>query len=218
MTPSSAKPDWSVYEKFFRRDAHQLLAWGYEDARSEIKSDQEETTITGFIIRAIRKRLNSFDTPEKYVRYAVMEDNPIEGEGREGKERRRLDINIECCKRGPRPQYIFEAKRLRKSSHAIGYYAGDEGLKRFVQGKYATDYPEAAMVGYVQSDTPDYWMKQLSGKLKKDTTGEFGVKEKLGKGIVLPSLPDEWVSKHERTGNTPIVIYHVLLDCSAIAA
>jgi len=36
---TQGKPDVSwitAYDNFFRRDAHQLIAWGYEDARHSI--------------------------------------------------------------------------------------------------------------------------------------------------------------------------------------
>jgi hypothetical protein len=50
------QPDASwiaTYDNFFRRDAHQLLAWGYEDARPIINPTLEETDITGFIAEKI---------------------------------------------------------------------------------------------------------------------------------------------------------------------
>ena len=49
---------WDTYDQSFREDAHQLLAWGYQDARQLITSDREETDITGFITEAIQARLS----------------------------------------------------------------------------------------------------------------------------------------------------------------
>lgn len=59
MTQGKISDDWNyLYDIFFRKDAHQLLAWGYEDARSQINADNEETDITGFIASKIENRLD----------------------------------------------------------------------------------------------------------------------------------------------------------------
>jgi hypothetical protein len=47
----------SSYDYGFRRDAHQLLAWGYQDALAEIHCNLQEEEITGLIVAAIEKRL-----------------------------------------------------------------------------------------------------------------------------------------------------------------
>lgn len=209
------KPDWTVYETYFRRDALQLLAWGHEDARSQILDDLEETEITGYISEAIDKRLMSFTTPARFDRYALKEDNPVPGEGRTGKRRRRLDITIERAQHGPRPRYVFEAKRLHRSSHTIQGYCGKEGLLRFVQGTYAGEYPEAAMVGYLQSDTPAYWIEKLTEVFARDH--ELRISKALSKDVVLDSLVDTWVSEHTREQLDPITLYHVMLVCYSLS-
>jgi hypothetical protein len=204
-------PDWTVYETYFRRDALQLLAWGHKDSRSKILDNLEETEITGLISEAIDKRLTSFTTPARFDRYALKEESPIPGEHRTGKRRRRLDITIERAQRGPRPRYIFEAKRLRRNGHTIKTYCGAEGLLRFVQGTYAAEYPEAAMVGYLQSDTPDYWIARLTEIFSGDR--QFRISKALTKRVVLRSLADTWVSEHLRQQSNPITLYHVMLVC-----
>lgn len=205
------KPDWSVYKACFRRDAFQLLAWGHEDARGKILNDLEETQITGFISEAIDKRLMSFKTPARFDRYGLKEDNPVPSESRTGKQRRRLDIIIERAQRGPRPRYVFEAKRLHRINHGIDKYSGKEGLLRFVQGTYAAEYPEAAMVGYIQSDTPDYWIEKLTKVLAKGD--ELRISKHLSRDVVLKSIPHSWVSEHTRKHLNPITLYHVMLVC-----
>lgn len=205
------KPDWTVYETYFRRDALQLLAWGHEDARPKILNDLEEPDITGFISEAIDKRLMSFRTPARFDRYALKEENPVPGEDRTGKRRRRLDIVIERAQRGPRPRYVFEAKRLHRSGHTIKTYCGEKGLLRFIQGKYATEYPEAAMVGYIQSDTPAHWIEKLTEAFAEDH--ELRISKDLNKEIVLESLTETWVSEHTRENLNPITLYHIMLVC-----
>lgn len=212
---------WSSYDQAFREDAHQLLAWGYNDSRARITSDLEETEITGFIVEAIETRLSSPDIDERFDRYCIKEDNPVPGEGRTGKHRRRLDVIVECSFRPrdkPRPKYVFEAKRLRRPGHPIGDYVGDEGVKRFVYARYAAECPEVAMVGYVQSDDAEYWIERLGEQFDNDSADEFRVREALSKKSVISDLPNEWGSGHLRINETLVAIYHILLDCTSSAA
>jgi hypothetical protein len=214
------QPDASwiaTYDNFFRRDAHQLLAWGYEDARTNINSTLEETEITGFIAEKIDKRFDDPDTPSRFDRYYLGEDKPITGEGRTGKSRRRLDLVVEWSGCKPRPKYVFEAKRLCKNRDPISGYTGNDGLQRFVTGiSYATQYPEAAMIGYIQSDNYEYWIRELTRKFTESNNGLSIIKE-LTQVEVIASLPNELVSQHDRSTGSPMTVYHILLDCSEIS-
>ena len=173
MTQRQPDPNWiATYDSFFRRDAHQLLAWGYEDARTNINPTLEETEITGFIAEKIDKKFDDPDTPSRFERYYLGEDKPITGEGRTGKSRRRLDLVIEWSGCKPRPKYVFEAKRLRKQGYPISKYTGEDGLQPFVYGTaYAAQYPEAAMIGYIQSDNYEYWIRELTRKFTESNNG-----------------------------------------------
>lgn len=204
-----------AYDNRFRQDAHQLLAWGYQDALSQIHSDLVEEEITGFIVEAIEKRLDNPYTPERFDRYSIDEEKPIAVEGRKGKRRRRLDLVVVSGHFRPRPKYIFEAKRLRKNGFPIGEYVGEDGLQCFVKGVYASQYIEAAMVGYDQSGDAIYWEKELRRRFDNDLNNDLCIKQLLQKAQVLSSLNDVWTSEHKREENDSIVIYHIFLDCSA---
>ena len=80
--------------------------------------------------------------------WAVEETRVNDGE-REGKYRRRIDIEIIEHRRGPRPRFRFEAKRLRDSD-SRREYLGHDGLGCFLDGRYAASDPDAGMLGYVQ--------------------------------------------------------------------
>jgi hypothetical protein len=202
-----------AYDYGFRRDAHQLLAWGYQDALQQIHCNLMEEEITGLIVEAIEQRLNDPTTPEKFDRYSVEEEKPISIEGRTGKNRRRLDLVVVSGHSRPRPKYIFEAKRLRKNGYPIGKYVGEDGLQCFSKGVYASQYPEAAMVAYLQSDTASYWEKELKRTINSDLSC---TKQPSVQVSVVESIPDVWVSEHERKQLSSIVIYHIFLDCSTI--
>lgn len=200
----------------FRRDAHQLLSWGHQEALPQIHCDLAEEEITGLIVEGMRAKLKDPTIPERfYDRYSVGEEKPLGVEGRTGKRRRKLDIVVESnLPREIRPEYIFEAKRLRKNGYPIGKYIGKDGLQCFVKGVYASQYPEAAMVGYVQSDATSYWESEL----KRSFNGEpnsVRIIQFLKKAQVLSSIPDVWVSEHERITGSAIAVYHIFLDCSA---
>lgn len=217
MSSKTQEPVWfNTYWPPFRQHVHELLAWGYEDARSRITADHEEEEITGFIAEAIQKRLIASDCPRWCEHYALKENNPVPGKGRTGKRRKVPDFIFELTV-PPRPEYIFEAKRLRQdSSFREGYYF-HKGLVRFLREEYASKYLEAGMIGYIQCDTSDEWVGRLKQYLKHDAEHEskFGLKSSPRDTQVLQAIPQEWISEHLRQTGNEIIIYHVLLNCQS---
>lgn len=209
-------PTWKKYEDYLRRETHQLIAWGYESARLQINSALEEEVITEYIASAIQNRLEDFDSPEFVDNYSIKEENPVREQGKTGKRRRRTDILIEHHKQGlrPRPCYIFESKRLSRTKYLIDKYCGYNGMERFVDERYAKDYPEVGMLGYVQSDTIDYWEIQLQNFLS--TAARLSVQKPLRKITVVPSLTNEWITNHWRISCSPLEVYHIFLDCTSV--
>jgi hypothetical protein len=203
------------YNYGFRRDAYQLLAWGHQDSLPRIHRNLIEEEITGLIVEAIEKKLDNPSTPEKFNRYSVGEEQPFASEGRTGKKRRRLDLVVVSGSSRPRPRYIFEAKRLRKNGYPIGRYVGEDGLQCFTKGIYASQYSEAAMVGYVQSDAASYWEMELQRSFANDLRNDLCIQKPLKKVNVLSSMPDVWFSQHERREGSSIAVYHIFLNCSA---
>src|SRR5947209_8149388 len=168
MNSKTHDPVWfNTYWPPFRQHVHELLAWGYEDARSRITQDHEEEDMTGFIAEAIQERLIASDCPRWCEHYALKENNPVPGKGRTGKRRKVPDFIFELTV-PPRPEYIFEAKRLRSnSSFREGYYF-HKGLARFLHEEYASKYLEAGMIGYMQCDTSEEWIGRLKKYLEHD--------------------------------------------------
>ena len=213
----SVSTGWSEYDQSFREDAHQLLAWGYQDARQFIAPDREETEITGFINEAIQARLSFPGIAERFDRYSLKDDNLIPGEGRTGKRRLKIDIIIESSSRPrhkQRPWYTFEAKRLCRPSHPISNYTGEEGIIRFIRGRYAADFPEVAMLGYVQTDTISRWIAELTKRFENDSANQLSISQALSPITIHPELTDEWSSSHTRVNDTSLMILHIFLDCS----
>lgn len=201
----------NIYERYFRRDAHQLIAFGYEKSRYRINCELEETEITGFICKEIKGYLRlNFDP--RFERYFLDEESYVEGENRTGKNRRRLDIVIQCSRSIPRQDYIFEAKRLATSGYPISKYLGEEGLQLFIDGIYDCDCPEVGMIGYIQKGSFEHWEKELYQKLPIKT--ELLTQKQPEKITVIDDLEYEWVSEHNRKNNTLLTVYHIFLDCT----
>jgi hypothetical protein len=108
--------------------------------------------------------LRSRTAPDWTAELTVDDEVYIEGGIRRGKRRLRIDIETEQVRRGPRPIFQFEAKRLR-STASLRVYVGCDGLGCFLDGRYAKEQDIADMLGYVQSGTVEQRTAQLAGKL-----------------------------------------------------
>ena len=109
------------YWRAFRRECHELLAIGYERLDRRSFRSEEEPTITGQLVRSMQEAQEAEEAPDWASRLAVRDDPPQNVEGRLGKRRRRIDIEIERYRRGKRPSFRFEAKRLHDSSSLSAY-------------------------------------------------------------------------------------------------
>ena len=203
---------FSIYPLTIKKQIHQLIAWGYEDSRIKIKSDNdEEPAISGFIVESIVDRLRALNCPAWCKYYFVQEDRPERVQGRSGKSRLKPDIVIEANFAG-RPEYVFEAKRLRKNGYGVAKYVGPAGMGCFVSGLYAARYGEAAMLGYVQSGSLEHWKDEVKNAINKSET-ELELNLPQREVEIIDALPFEWVSEHRREsiGRT-VTIFHILLD------
>lgn len=220
MTTKSNQEYFGRFPARFKKQAHLLVHWGYEDARHGIQppvniQDEDEESITGFLHFAIKDRLRTFEQPSWYKHYSVHEESPVETEGRSGKRRPRVDLIIESTSKG-RCEYIFEAKRLKKYTHQVRHYTGSAGMGCFVSGKYARRYDEAGMLGYVQSDSLAEWKDKVKRKIDRDAT-KLSLTGCQRDEQVIDAFPLEWVSEHNRNSvGRPITIYHILLDCCVV--
>lgn len=218
MASPRKSPEWiRFYNGSFLRSVHQLLAWGYQDARRKhkIHALALEEEITGDIVEAVKLRLDDARTPRKYTaRYFVDDESHVRGSGKSGKTRQRLDIVVVCSSKLPRPEFMFEAKLLRRNAFPISLYAGYSGMQCFIRGEYAADYPAAAMIGYMQTDDAMRWVAQLERSFKSDTHNILRRKTDLHKVVIIPTLKSEWVSEHGRARGGDMKIFHVFLDCT----
>jgi hypothetical protein len=202
------------YWSLFRQHAHKLVAWGYADAREKIGPTNEEEDITGFIVEAIQERLDQ-DGPAWCLRYSVKENNPVPGKGLTGKRRKRPDIIVEYVA-ARRVHYIFEVKRMNAQKNCREDKYLKEGLMRFIVGEYASAYPEAAMIGYIQDRTCKQWATKIKALMKGSTDIASGLKLQnvIDDIKIIDEFSDEWKSEHLRDNLMPISIYHIAVDCA----
>jgi hypothetical protein len=89
-------------------------------------------------------------------------------------------------------------------------------MGRFLNGAYASRYGEAAMLGYVQSDSVGFWQSALK-KAIEDGATSLALRRPQCDEVVIGGFPHEWASDHDRPVlGRPIGIYHILLDCTNI--
>lgn len=199
-------PFWAA----FRRQSHRLLAIGYREALPRILSEpDEETDITGYICEALKDWFRA--NPREYVGFDIHDDPHVKQAGKTGKRRPRADIIITFTA-GIRPEFCVEAKRLHRTKAVAARYTNAGGMGCFISGRYASNYAESAMIGYVQTDTLQHWRGELQERLQKES-GDLKL-ERVEPCVKFESaFPMQWASTHRRDGRSSIRIFHVLLDC-----
>jgi len=152
------------YWPAFRRHVFSLIQMGYQRLDRDHAQSADEEEITGELHKIISDLLDE-GAPKWADFYSIHEEPPVHSETRKGKRRRRLDLRFERLGSRPRPHYEFECKRLCKGKSGVADYFGAEGMSHFLTGEYARHWPEAGMLGYVQSGTVGEWETKLSSRL-----------------------------------------------------
>lgn len=206
VSPKLTAPVWAA----FRRHSHRFLAIGYQEALPRILAEpDEETDITGYICEALKDWFRSH--PKESEGFEVHDDPPLRQSGKTGKRRSRTDIIITYAA-GMRPEFFFEAKRLHRKKAVAARYTDAGGMGCFISGRYARNYNETAMIGYVQTETPQRWHDELRERVQNESVAL----QLNGSEIAVRfqgAFPLEWASIHRREGNSPLSILHILLDC-----
>jgi hypothetical protein len=128
----------------------------------------------------------------------------------------RLDLQVSCGL-GYEVYFAIEAKRLRVSLPS-GFFPGgreyvNDGMMRFVTGRYAPFMRSGAMLGYVYDGKNKTAKADIARQIEKN-------KKKLKlhpKKMLMPSKisPDQSIDEtHHDIDNRKFVIYHLLLSVS----
>jgi hypothetical protein len=167
-------------------------------------------------------RINNPLTPERFALYSVHNERPISPKAELGKDRPKLDIQIERCGVRPKPSYTFEAKRLRDDARTspsvcLAHYLGDDGVGRFVSGKYEGKSIEAAMLGCIQAHNAAFWMGRIAQAFEADAAsgeGRFNILEGFQRCSIILELLDEGTTVHLRLDGSKIRLLHIFIDCT----
>ena len=201
------------YTRAFRRHVHELILLGYARLDHASHAVSDEPVITGEMIRAIGEALDAPHLPRRWFRwYSVHEDPRLNARGLKGVRRRQPDYGFEHLSSAPRVWYYFEAKRLNTSKRK-GDYLGSKGLGCFLDGRYASECPEAGMIGYVQSDDEEVWAAAIRSRLES-APAKYGLRRDglWHETRVVAGLEHTYQTRHDRKNTLPpIEIRHVLL-------
>ncbi len=213
--PHGQPANADAYRRTFVRQVHSLVALGY--ARLDRPSFQraQEPAITGELVRLIRSVIDDRNSPTNSWahRYAVHDDPPQNVRDLKGKERPRVDIEMELTQRGRHPRFQFEAKKFPVNrKDAVGEYVGDSGLGCFISGMYAETHNDAGMLAYVQNDKITDWIEKVRERLVKQRESC----ELIGdweKAEFIKDIEHCFCSVHRRPRvGRPMTIYHTFLS------
>jgi len=125
-----------------------------------------------------------------------------------------IDLVVRWHYREPEPSFAIEAKILvnnRVGSYkpwdTVHDYVAD-GMKRFVDGKYAGGLPTGAMVAYLLSGTPDELVISINERI---ASLPLACDNPLAVHAIEPPNRPKYESKHPRTARSSIRLMHTFL-------
>lgn len=206
-----------IYRRAFVQSCLLLIVRAHERLDTNSLRSSEEPHITGLLVNGARELLEAENAEPAFEHLEVMDDPPQNDiADRVGKARPRIDIEFVRTGRGTRPRFHVEAKRLYRSD-SVNEYFGLGGLGMFLNGSYASRWPSAGMIGYVQNENRATWFIRLlhgfgARKNSLDTCIEQAdLRPAAWSNLELAEVQE---SCHQRTPATlgKIRIYHLLLE------
>jgi hypothetical protein len=219
MTSFPGQIQQDVYRPAFVKNCLELIVRARQGLAGRSLTTEEEPSITGLLVEQAKAIIES-DHAENWMEHLCVLDDPPQNDQSErlGKRRPRIDIEFEQARRGVRPKFHVEAKRLYRSD-SLTEYLGAGGLRMFLDGAYASAWPSAGMLGYVQKRGCADWIADLEGRFSAGDA-ELSVCDHetalLSPNWQTSGLEDVRTSCHLRKDQRldPIQIFHLLLDCS----
>ena len=217
MTPVPGRAQSDLYRPAFVHNCFSLMVRAHRGLKGVPLSNEEEPSITGLLVQRAKAEIES-EHAESWMEHLEVLDDPPQNDrvDRRGKKRPRIDIEFVETGRGVRPRLHVEAKRLYRSD-SVGEYLGASGLGMFLDGAYASNWPSAGMLGYVQNRSCPEWRTNIADRFSLNATNlrvctDGGLSNP---GWTSEGLGDAQVSRHKRTPESlgPIEMFHLLLDC-----
>ena len=211
--PRGTPPGRTAYRLSFVRAAHRLLATGYARLKTSTLASKEETAITGLLVDKMREAIEGPKQLPWASHYSVHDDRPINRSGTEGRDRPRIDIEVERTMPGLHPRFQFEAKRMHRGD-SVAEYVGPEGLGAFLDATYAASCAAAGMLAYVQKGDFATWAKKIEAKLDKERATHFidtGAKVWAPVDLYDVKKLSAYQSSHART--PALDVFHTFMKC-----
>ncbi len=121
----------------------------------------------------------------------------------------RIDISVWWDRLAENAYYTIECKRLAPGDLAKKYV--NEGLIRFVSGKYAGATPAAAMIGYAITHAPEVLLDQVNEHVQQHP--ELTDSDLLVPTAPIHALTTVYESRHQRHApHVAIRVTHLFLD------
>jgi hypothetical protein len=131
-----------------------------------------------------------------------------------------LDVCVRWHQHIPEVRFAIEAKILVVKTHGSYYPKGcrdeyvDEGMKRFLEERYARQMPAGAMLGYILEGTADEVTPELLARIAQGSAKVCGFDNQFGRpfeGTVL------YVSNHKLDEpDRYIRLHHILVERVAV--
>jgi hypothetical protein len=198
-----------AYNRALRTHALILVALGYLRMTPKRFATSEEDDITGELTKEMKAVLEDDEAADWMQNYSVQEQVRSNTSGKEGKARPIVDIEFERHKRGRRPRFRFEAKRLGRNHSAAAYF-GDGGLEAFVTRYYDRTHEDAGMLGYVQSLDETKWSRKLSAQSAQRALF-LGISEQWSVFVEEGCPAYTFRTRHRDQAGHDLEIFHVLL-------
>lgn len=203
---------YQVYTAELRVHATILVWLGYQRMESKAFAVAEEDDITGELVRQMKSVIEDESALPWIDHYSVTEQVRSDAAGKFGKRRPIVDIEFERHKRGQRPRFRFEAKRLGRGC-GVGDYVGGEGLGAFLTGHYSRTHGEAGMLGYMQTGSGIFWAGKISAELRANA-GRYQIADDGSwRKLDFSSAPPHcYLTEHFDEHKQPLFVVHILLQ------
>jgi hypothetical protein len=216
MVAGSSEERQSLYRLAFAQNCFVLLIRAHGTLDTRRLRAAEEPHITGELVQSARTLLESDEADPWMEHMEVLDDPPQPLADRYGKRRPRVDLEVVRTGRGMRYRFHIEAKRLYRSD-SVNEYFGPSGLQMFIHGEYASSWPSAGMLGYVQSDTCGVWLRRMASGFvarRVEIRACKGFPDLAPSGWEGVGLDGVQTSHHDRSmpDLNRIQIFHLLLE------
>ncbi|MEO5914696.1 MAG: hypothetical protein ABIS50_10715 [Luteolibacter sp.] len=222
-SPPQSSANHADYQAAFLGHVHRLLQLAYESLTPADYQTSEEDDITGDLCNYMKYLTEDAPTSRWMLQFSVHDQDPVNNikavktdQPRKGKRRPRLDIRLVSKTASHTQRFCIEAKRLYRSD-SVSEYVDDAGVGAFVSGEYASDDDFGGMLGYIQTESLEYWVPKIEAKIRQlPSVQKFSKEEKWSKVAFRDGPKNCFKSHHSRETGRPITLLHVKFPFTSV--